>query len=120
MVSAPHLIAASGGSIICTSSTAGIKGLQFLAPYRLPAADLDDVRWLREQWDGPFMVKGITRVDDGRRVADTGATAISLSSHGGNDLDGTPATMRVLPAIAEAVGDQVEILLGGGIRRGGT
>jgi L-lactate dehydrogenase (cytochrome)/glycolate oxidase len=84
-----------------------------------PLPTWDDVRWLREQWGGPFMVKGITRVDDARRAADTGATAISVSNHGGNDLDGTPATIRVLPGIAAAVGDQVEIVLDGGIRRGG-
>jgi isopentenyl diphosphate isomerase/L-lactate dehydrogenase-like FMN-dependent dehydrogenase len=67
-----------------------------------PLPSWDDVRWLREQWGGPFMVKGITRVDDARRAADAGATAISVSNHGGNDLDGTPATIRVLPGIAAA------------------
>jgi L-lactate dehydrogenase (cytochrome)/glycolate oxidase len=77
----------------------------------------DDVRWLAEQWGGPFMLKGVTRVDDAKR-ADTGVTAISVSNHGGNDLDGTPATIRVLPAIAQAVGDQVEVVLDGGVRRG--
>ncbi len=77
------------------------------------------MRWLAEQWGGPFMLKGITRVDDARQAADAGATAISVSNHGGNDLDGTPATIRVLPGIAAAVGDQVEIVLDGGIRRGG-
>jgi L-lactate dehydrogenase (cytochrome)/glycolate oxidase len=84
-----------------------------------PLPTWDDVRWLAEQWGGPFMVKGITRVDDAKRAADAGATAISVSNHGGNDLDGTPATIRVLPGIAAAVGDQVEIVLDGGIRRGG-
>jgi pre-mycofactocin synthase len=79
----------------------------------------DDVRWLAEQWGGPFMVKGVTRVDDAKRAAEAGVTAISVSNHGGNDLDGTPATIRVLPAIAAAVGDQVEVVLDGGIRRGG-
>jgi isopentenyl diphosphate isomerase/L-lactate dehydrogenase-like FMN-dependent dehydrogenase len=54
-----------------------------------------------------------------KRAADAGATAISVSNHGGNDLDGTPATIRVLPPIAAAVGDQVEVVLDGGIRRGG-
>jgi pre-mycofactocin synthase len=78
----------------------------------------DDVAWLREQWGGPFMLKGVTRVDDARRAVAAGVTAISVSNHGGNNLDGTPATIRVLPAIAEAVGDQVEVLLDGGIRRG--
>jgi pre-mycofactocin synthase len=79
----------------------------------------DDLRWLREQWRGPFMLKGILRVDDARRAVDAGFTAISVSNHGGNNLDGTPASIRALPAIAEAVGNQVEVLLDGGIRRGG-
>ncbi len=78
----------------------------------------DDLRWLREQWDGPFMLKGLIRVDDARRAVDAGYTAISVSNHGGNNLDTTPASIRALPAIAEAVGDQIEILLDGGIRRG--
>jgi pre-mycofactocin synthase len=84
-----------------------------------PLPTWDDVRWLREQWDGPVMLKGVIRVDDARRAADAGVTAISVSNHGGNNLDGTPATIRALPAIAGAVGDQVEVLLDGGVRRGG-
>ena len=84
-----------------------------------PPPSWDDLRWLREQWDGPFMLKGVIRVDDARRAVDAGYTAISVSNHGGNNLDGTPASIRALPAIAEAVGDQVEVLLDGGIRRGG-
>src|SRR5256886_612114 len=84
-----------------------------------PPPAWDDVAWLAQLWDGPFLVKGITRIDDARRAVDAGATAISVSNHGGNDLDGTPATIRVLPAVAAAVGGQVEVLLDGGIRRGG-
>ena len=84
-----------------------------------PLPTWEDVRWLREQWGGPFMVKGVIRVDDAKRAVDAGVTAISVSNHGGNDLDGTPATIRALPAIAAAVGDQVEIVLDGGVRRGG-
>jgi heme/flavin dehydrogenase (mycofactocin system) len=79
----------------------------------------EDVAWLREQWGGPFMLKGVTRIDDAKRAVDAGVTAISVSNHGGNNLDGTPATIRLLPDIAHAVGDQVEVLLDGGIRRGG-
>ena len=82
-----------------------------------PNPGWDDVAWLREQWDGPFMLKGVVRVDDAER-ASTGVTAISVSNHGGNNLDGTPATVRMLPVIAEAVGDDVEVLLDGGVRRG--
>ncbi len=77
-----------------------------------------DIAWLREQWGGPFMLKGIVRVDDARRAVDAGVSAISVSNHGGNNLDGTPASIRALPAIAAAVGDQMEIVLDGGIRRG--
>src|ERR1700683_380595 len=65
------------------------------------------------------MLKGVTRVDDAKRAVDAGVTAISVSNHGGNNLDSTPATIRALPAIAQAVGDQVEVLLDGGVRRGG-
>jgi L-lactate dehydrogenase (cytochrome)/glycolate oxidase len=78
----------------------------------------EDVAWLREQWGGPFMLKGVTRVDDALRAVDAGVTAISVSNHGGNNLDGTPATIRCLPAVAEAVGDRIEVLLDGGVRRG--
>src|SRR5260370_4948657 len=77
-----------------------------------------DLAWLREHWGGPFMVKGMTRPDDARRVVDAGATAISVSNHGGNNLDSTPATIRCLPGVVDAAGGQVEILLDGGIRRG--
>lgn len=77
-----------------------------------------DVAWLREQWGGPFLLKGITRIDDARRAVDAGVTAISVSNHGGNNLDGTPATIRVLPGIAAAVGSEIEVLLDGGVRRG--
>ena len=78
----------------------------------------DDVRWLREQWDGPFMLKGVMRVDDAKRAVQAGVSAISVSNHGGNNLDATPASIRALPAVAQAVGDQVEVLLDGGVRRG--
>src|SRR3954451_1524794 len=78
----------------------------------------EDVAWLRERWGGPFMVKGITRADDARRAVDAGVSAISVSTHGGNNLDSTPGSLRSLPAIAGAVGDQVEVLLDGGVRRG--
>jgi heme/flavin dehydrogenase (mycofactocin system) len=83
-----------------------------------PLPTWEDVAWLREQWGGPFMLKGVMRVDDAKRAVDAGCTAISVSNHGGNNLDGTPAPIRALPAIAEAVGDQIEITLDGGIRRG--
>jgi heme/flavin dehydrogenase (mycofactocin system) len=78
----------------------------------------DDVAWLRKQFDGPFMLKGVCRIDDAKRAADAGVSAISVSNHGGNNLDGTPASIRVLPGIADAVGGQIEVVLDGGVRRG--
>lgn len=83
-----------------------------------PLPSWDDVAWLRAQWEGPFMVKGVSRVDDAKRVVDLGASALSVSNHGGNNLDGTPAPIRSLPAVVDAVGDQIEVLLDGGVRRG--
>jgi heme/flavin dehydrogenase (mycofactocin system) len=77
-----------------------------------------DIAWLREEWGGPFVVKGIMHPDDARRAVDVGATALSVSNHGGNNLDGSPASIRALPGIVAAVGGETEVLLDGGIRRG--
>src|SRR3954449_10642933 len=85
-----------------------------------PPPSWEDVAWLRSLWDGPFMLKGVIRVDDARRaVEDVGASAVSASNHGGNNLDGTPATIRALAAVVEAVDGRAEVLLDGGVRRGG-
>jgi len=83
-----------------------------------PPPTWEDVAWLREQWDGPFMVKGVHRADEARRAVDAGVTAISVSNHGGNNIDGAAAPIRVLPEIAAVVGDDIEVVLDGGIRRG--
>ncbi|MEM9038716.1 MAG: pre-mycofactocin synthase MftD [Actinomycetota bacterium] len=83
-----------------------------------PPPTWDDVAWLRAQWDGPFMVKGISRADEAKRAVDAGASAISVSTHGGNNLDGAPAPIRVLPEVVDAVGDQIEVVMDSGIRRG--
>lgn len=100
----------------------GEPGPPFFAAYGewmgTPPPTWEDIAWLRELWGGPFMLKGVIRVDDAKRAVDAGVSAISVSNHGGNNLDGTPASIRALPAIAAAVGDQVEVLLDGGIRRG--
>ena len=83
-----------------------------------PPATWDDVKWLREEWGGPFMLKGVIRVDDAKRAVDAGVSCISVSNHGGNNLDGTPAAIRALPDIADAVGSQIELVMDGGVRRG--
>ena len=87
-----------------------------------PPPSWEDVAWMRDQWGQisgtPFLLKGVARVDDARRAVDAGVDAISVSNHGGNNLDGTPAAIRLLHPIATAVGDQVEVLMDGGVRRG--
>ena len=78
-----------------------------------------DFQWIREIWRGPIMAKGVLSGDDARRSIDHGAAAISVSNHGGRQLDGVPASLRVLPEVVKAVNGQAEILMDGGIRRGG-
>ena len=77
----------------------------------------EDVPWIRERWDGPLVVKGILTVEDARRAVDEGADAIVISNHGGNVLDGSVPTLPVLPEIAEAVGDVIEVLVDSGVRQ---
>jgi pre-mycofactocin synthase len=83
-----------------------------------PPPTWDDVAWMRTEWGGEFLLKGVCRVDDARRAVDAGVTAISVSNHGGNNLDGTPAAIRMLSPVVDAVGDQIEVVLDGGVRRG--
>ena len=78
----------------------------------------DDLKWIRQAWNGPVVIKGIHTADDARRAADMGADALVVSNHGGRQLDGVAPTLRVLPEVVAAVGDRIEVLLDGGIRRG--
>lgn len=77
-----------------------------------------DAEQLIAKWDGPFAIKGIMSVEDARRAVDAGATALIISNHGGRQLDGCVTPFQQLPAIADAVGDKVELIVDGGIRRG--
>jgi isopentenyl diphosphate isomerase/L-lactate dehydrogenase-like FMN-dependent dehydrogenase len=77
-----------------------------------------DFRWIREHWKGPIVVKGVLTGDDARRAIDEGAAAVSVSNHGGRQLDGLPASVRALPEVVKAVNGQVEVLMDGGVRRG--
>ena len=83
-----------------------------------PAAQWSELRWLRHQWPGPMVVKGILTVQDANAAINEGADAIVVSNHGGRQLDDTPATADVLPRVVDAVGDRAEVLVDGGIRRG--
>jgi L-lactate dehydrogenase (cytochrome) len=78
-----------------------------------------DFRWLRGVWPGPIVAKGVLTGDDARRAIDAGAAGVVVSNHGGRQLDGVSATLRVLPEIVKAVNGQVEVLMDGGVRRGG-
>ena len=78
----------------------------------------DDLAWIREQWDGPLVVKGLVTPEDARRARDTGAQAVVVSNHGGRQLDGAPATIDALAAVVDAVGSDVDVIVDGGVRRG--
>jgi heme/flavin dehydrogenase (mycofactocin system) len=82
----------------------------------------DDVAWMAEQWrqisGTPFVLKGVSRIDDAVRAVDAGVDGISVSNHGGNNLDGTPAAIRMVKPIADKVGSQVDVVMDGGVRRG--
>jgi L-lactate dehydrogenase (cytochrome) len=77
-----------------------------------------DLSWIRQLWQGPIIVKGVLTGDDARRAVDEGASAISVSNHGGRQLDCVPASLRALPEVVRAVGGKTEILMDGGVRRG--
>ncbi|MCO4860869.1 alpha-hydroxy-acid oxidizing protein [Cupriavidus sp. WGlv3] len=83
-----------------------------------PTLDWDDVAWIRRRWSGKLVLKGIQDVEDARLACQSGADALIVSNHGGRQLDGAPASIRALPAIAEAVGDRIEVHMDGGIRSG--
>lgn len=84
-----------------------------------PSATIADLAWLREVWDGPLVVKGIQSVADARAVVESGADAVVVSNHGGRQLDRAPTPLETLPAVAEAVGDRVEVYVDGGVLSGG-
>jgi isopentenyl diphosphate isomerase/L-lactate dehydrogenase-like FMN-dependent dehydrogenase len=77
-----------------------------------------DLRWIRELWHGPLVIKGVLTGDDARRAIDEGAAAVVVSNHGGRQLDCVPASLRALPEVVSAVNGQIEVLMDGGIRRG--
>ena len=83
-----------------------------------PSLTWDDMAWMIQEWGGPFAIKGILSLDDARRAVETGVSALILSNHGGRQLDHAASPISVLPEIADALGDRVEIILDGGIRRG--
>lgn len=82
------------------------------------AVTWEDLRWIREAWTGPIVVKGILTAEDAKRAVDMGAAAVVVSNHGGRQLDSVFPTIRALPDVVAAVGQQIEVLMDGGIRSG--
>jgi L-lactate dehydrogenase (cytochrome) len=82
------------------------------------AVHWEDLRWIREQWTGPIIVKGVLTAEDARRAVDEGAAAVSVSNHGGRQLDGVRPSIRALPEVVAAVNGQCEVWMDGGVRRG--
>ncbi len=83
-----------------------------------PKLDWSDVAWIKQQWGGKLILKGIMDAEDARLAADSGADALVVSNHGGRQLDGAPSSIAALPAIADAVGQDIEVWMDGGIRSG--
>jgi L-lactate dehydrogenase (cytochrome) len=99
-------------------STSGLTSRQRLAEMFDGTVGWPDLDWIRQEWDGPIALKGVLSQDDARRAADEGVDAVIVSNHGGRQQDHVPAALEVLPGIADAVGDRVEVLFDSGIRRG--
>jgi L-lactate dehydrogenase (cytochrome) len=83
-----------------------------------PSVTWDDIAWVRENWSGRLVVKGVLDPEDARRAADVGVDGVVVSNHGGRQLDAVPSTARALPEVVDAVGDEVEVLVDGGVRTG--
>jgi L-lactate dehydrogenase (cytochrome) len=83
-----------------------------------PAVTLSDLDWLRSQWQGPIVVKGVQRVDDAVDIVSAGADAIALSNHGGRQLDRAATPLELLPRVVDALDDSIEVYLDGGVRSG--
>lgn len=83
-----------------------------------PSATIDDIAWLRSRWDGPVVVKGVQRVDDAKQVVTAGADAVVVSNHGGRQLDRAATPLRLLPEVVDALADDAEVYLDGGVRCG--
>lgn len=96
----------------------GAAGVAQFATEVDPTLSWRDLAWVREQWDGPLVVKGVLHPDDARRAVELGAQAVVVSNHGGRQLDGAASTISALPGVLDAVGDGAEIYFDGGVRRG--
>ena len=104
---------------IAEGSTSVSTLAQYIHSQFDPTVTWQDAAWMIKEWDGPFAIKGILTAADAKRAMEIGASAVMVSNHGGRQLDGVPAPIEVLPEIVEAVGGGAEVILDGGVRRGG-
>lgn len=91
---------------------------EFTRSMRNPQLTWDDMAWMKKEWSGPLLIKGVLTAEDVRRAADIGADGIVVSNHGGRQLDNCIATIDALPEVVEAAGDGLIVLIDGGFRRG--
>ncbi len=105
----PNIVVPESGPLAAIDVAAALESAQ---------VSWTDLKWIRELWSGPIVIKGVMTADDAKRSVDAGAQGIVVSTHAGRQLDGVAGSLRVLPGIVEAVGDKTEVLFDGGIRRG--
>jgi len=105
----PNIVVPGSGPLAAIDVAAALESAQ---------VSWTDLKWIREQWSGPIVMKGVMTADDARRSVDAGVQGIVVSTHAGRQLDGVAGSLRVLPGIVEAVGDKIEVIFDGGIRRG--
>ena len=96
----------------------GSSVLRWMSMFGDPTNTWDDLTWLRDQWDGPIVLKGVLHPEDARRAADAGMDGVVVSNHGGRQIDGEIASLDALPGVVEAVGDRMAVLFDSGIRTG--
>lgn len=118
LTSEPIVFANVAGNAAVGDGSDAISLAEYVGEQFDPGLSWDDVDWLREQWGGPIVVKGIQSVEDARIAAEREVDAIAISNHGGRQLDSAPATLDLLAPIADAVGGAIEIICDGGVRRG--
>jgi L-lactate dehydrogenase (cytochrome) len=115
----------AGGPLVFGNLADVVPGARTPAAFRSwvdgqfdPSVTWEDVAWVRERWDGRLVVKGILDPEDARRAVDSGVDGLVVSNHGGRQLDSVLSTARALPDVADAVGNQVDVLADGGVRTG--
>ena len=113
-------VAASVGAEASSGPGAGeaVTLADFINEQFDPSLSWSDLDWIREAWSGPIILKGVQRVEDARTAASAGVEAVALSNHGGRQLDGAPPPVELLQPVADAVGDSLELICDGGVRRG--